>query len=103
MTGLGEARRATCGNGYQWPDSRPLVSSFRTIHEPRPKRPTPSVLLSRAEGEDMVADSFEVLSRRLISASVSKDLGSAIAEWEVVALEEDSSGDGVCVCGRPNS
>jgi len=49
----------------------------------------------------MVADSFEVLTGKLMAVSVSKDLASAIAEWEVVAVEEDPSRDNFCICGQP--
>ncbi|MFI8633580.1 hypothetical protein ACIGEP_13385 [Microbacterium sp. NPDC077663] len=48
-----------------------------------------------------MADSFEVLTSKLMAVSVSTDLASAISEWEVVALEEDPSRDNFCVCGQP--
>lgn len=49
----------------------------------------------------MVIDSFEVLARRVMDASASGDWASAIDEWDVITVEEDPAGDGVCICGQP--
>ena len=50
----------------------------------------------------MVADSYERLKAVVASASVSDDFQTAVLEWNVVELEENSRGDGECVCGQQN-
>lgn len=48
----------------------------------------------------MTSDRFEALVRAVVDASVSKTWSVAVDEWRVVELEEDPSGQGVCVCGK---
>lgn len=50
----------------------------------------------------MVIDSLEVLQRAVIDSSSSTAWAAAVTEWEVVDLEEDPAGEGVCVCGQTN-
>ena len=50
----------------------------------------------------MTVDSYETLTREIVARSVATTFGSAVTEWEVVALEEDGTASGVCVCGQPN-
>lgn len=48
----------------------------------------------------MMTDRFETLVRAVVDASVSKTWSVAVSEWCVVELEEDTCGQGVCVCGK---
>lgn len=48
----------------------------------------------------MTIDSFDTLVRAVVAASEAHDWRKAVGEWEVVELEEDPAGQGVCVCGQ---
>lgn len=48
----------------------------------------------------MPRENFDALEHAVISRSSSGVWSSAVAEWEVVGLDEDPGGDGVCVCGH---
>jgi hypothetical protein len=50
----------------------------------------------------MTIDSFDTLVRAVVAASESRDWQKAVGEWEVIELEEDPAGEGVCVCGQTN-
>lgn len=43
---------------------------------------------------------FEMLRRAVLDASLSDNWAQAVQEWQVVAVEEDSRGTGICVCGK---
>ena len=43
---------------------------------------------------------FDTLAHEVVGSSVSKTWSAAVTEWEVVALQEDPSAHGVCVCGQ---
>lgn len=48
----------------------------------------------------MTTGSFEALVSAVVAASVSNAWTTAVGEWEVIQLEEDPTGQGVCVCGQ---
>lgn len=48
----------------------------------------------------MVTHNFETLRRAVIAASVANGWAQAVVEWQVVGVEKDPSGSGVCVCGK---
>lgn len=48
----------------------------------------------------MSTANFPTLVRAVVSVSVANDWASAKSEWDVIAVEEDPAGDGVCVCGQ---
>lgn len=48
----------------------------------------------------MSSGSFKELERVVILESESNLWDSAVLEWEVIGFEEDSSGQGTCVCGH---
>lgn len=50
----------------------------------------------------MSVDSFESLVRAVVASSRSNVWAVAVDEWQIVDLQEDSSGTGVCVCGQQN-
>jgi len=50
----------------------------------------------------MTAESFDALVRAVVASSVSDTWSTAVLEWNVVELEEDPTGQGVCVCGQLN-
>lgn len=50
----------------------------------------------------MTTGYFKALQQLVVASSVSKTWGTAVLEWTVVDLEEDPSGQGICVCGHPN-
>jgi len=50
----------------------------------------------------MTTGSFEALTEAVIASSVSDGWATAVREWDVVLLEENPAGDGVCVCGQNN-
>jgi hypothetical protein len=50
----------------------------------------------------MTTGSFDALVSAVIAASVANTWSTAVGEWEVVQLEEDLTGHGVCVCGQNN-
>lgn len=50
----------------------------------------------------MTTGSFDALVSAVIASSVSNTWSTAVGEWEVVQLEEDPSGHGVCACGQNN-
>ncbi len=43
---------------------------------------------------------FNSLVQTVLNASQSKAWGSAVAEWDIVAMEEDESVSGICVCAQ---
>lgn len=43
---------------------------------------------------------FETLRRAVLDASLSDKWAQAVEEWQVVGLEEDTRGTGICVCGK---
>lgn len=49
----------------------------------------------------MPRDNFDALEQAVVQASRSNTWTTAVLEWEVVGLEEDAEGEGVCVCGHP--
>ncbi len=50
----------------------------------------------------MSVDSFQSLVQAVVASSRSNVWAVAVNEWQIVDLEEDSSGTGVCVCGQQN-
>lgn len=50
----------------------------------------------------MTTENFQALVKGVLASSVSKIWAAAVLEWTVVGLEEDPSGQGVCVCGQSN-
>lgn len=50
----------------------------------------------------MTTGSFDALVAGVLASSVSNTWSVAVTEWEVVQLEEDPTGRGVCVCGQNN-
>jgi hypothetical protein len=50
----------------------------------------------------MTVDSFSTLVQAVLESSNSSLWRVAVSEWEVVDLEEEPEGTGVCVCGQTN-
>lgn len=50
----------------------------------------------------MTTSNFQALAQAVLASSVSRQWGGAVLEWTVVGLEEDPTGQGVCVCGQSN-
>lgn len=57
-------------------------------------------LYPRAKGTEITVDSFATLVRAVVASSVSDTWETAVQEWIDTELEEDSDGEGVCVCGQ---
>lgn len=50
----------------------------------------------------MSTHNFETLRSAVLDASVAKRWAQAVEEWQVVGVEEDPRGTGICVCGKTN-
>lgn len=50
----------------------------------------------------MSSHNFETLRSAVLAASVSRRWSHAVEEWQVVGVEEDPRGTGICVCGKTN-
>lgn len=48
----------------------------------------------------MTTSNFEDLRNAVIGASRHQSWSDAVDEWEVVGLEEDPNGSGICICGQ---
>lgn len=48
----------------------------------------------------MGTHNFETLRGAVLDASLSNSWAKAVEEWQVVAVEEDPDGTGICVCGK---
>lgn len=48
----------------------------------------------------MSAHNFVALRRAVIESSLSNNWVQAVQEWQVVSVEEDPRGTGICVCGK---
>lgn len=48
------------------------------------------------------SSNFESLRAAVLNASERPDWSHAVHEWEVVGLEEDPAGHGICICGQLN-
>lgn len=50
----------------------------------------------------MSRENLETLERAVVAASLASTWEHAVQEWEVISLEEDPAGLGICVCGHPD-
>ncbi|MCS3494392.1 hypothetical protein M2368_003424 [Arthrobacter sp. JUb119] len=48
----------------------------------------------------MSTHNFATLRRAVIETSLSNNWAQAVQEWQVVSVEEDPRGTGICVCGK---
>jgi hypothetical protein len=48
----------------------------------------------------MTTSNFEDLRDAVVGASHRRSWADAVGEWEVIGLEEDPSGSGICICGQ---
>jgi len=48
----------------------------------------------------MGTHNFEALRGVVVAASLSDKWAQAVEEWQVVGVEEDTRGNGICVCGK---
>jgi hypothetical protein len=50
----------------------------------------------------MAGENFEALRHVVVGSSEADRWDTAVLEWRVIDLREDSAGEGVCVCGQQN-
>lgn len=48
----------------------------------------------------MASHNFETLRRVVLNASRARSWSAAVEEWQVLGVEEDPAGRGICVCGK---